>query len=535
MSKHVPPGACNRLLHEEGGGPQASGMKRSLCLIMAWLGLACLGHAEDIALYDGGTITAEDVKAYAEVSAFPMQDPLAVLRGTKDAGVAQEADHFVNLAVNMLFWNRQVADAARKEGFALPATLAREVSGVANKCAADEWKRVEREKITTPTMEQLLETFRRNRASYERPEMREISYIFRAVDTASPQADRDSALSEMQALRASIVAGKTGFADAARLHSEAPSAKDGGRIPLVSRSDRYNRLFTDLVFETAPGTVSDARMLHNGVYLVRVSAVVPETRISEADIGTSEALRQRLQGQYVMEQLAAAVDRVRSSAPAGASEAEALAADARAMGHIPGACARKARMQEDRLLAREYFTARNQTEWAPSEAQIRDYYTSHPGQMMEDGMWRLTKFVVPVSGKPGAPVRTLAQAREIAARMHADARAGASDEELGRRHRASGVDVRATPEWVRGSGDAGLDQQLLRAGKGELTTVTANAEGAFFVRLDDSRKPTVLPLEQKRDYIIGVLTALNSTAAADADRERRAGELHLRKLWREAK
>ena len=337
----------------------------------------------------------------------------------------------------------------------------------------------------------------------------------------------------MQALRGSIVAGKTPFADAARLQSEAPSAKDGGRIPLVSRSDHYNRLFTDLVFETAPGTVSDARMLHNGVYLVRVSAVVPEARIAEADIGTSDALRLRLQGQYVSEQLAAAVDRVRSLAPAAVSEAEAIAVHAKATGHIPDVCARKARLQEERLLAREFFTAKHRTEWAPSEEQIRDYHTSHPEQMMADGMWRLTRFVVPVSGKPGVPVRTLAQAREIAARMHADVRAGVSDEDLGRRHRASGADVRVTPEWVQGSGDAGSDQQLLHAAKGDLTTVTLSAEGAFFMRLDDSRKPAVLPLEQKRDYITGVLTALNSTAMADADRERRARELNLRKLWRQ--
>jgi parvulin-like peptidyl-prolyl isomerase len=97
----------------------------------------------------------------------------------------------------------------------------------------------------------------------------------------SPGADRAAwgeLIKQAAALRRSILAGETPFADAARKHSAGPSGKDGGRLGPIPRRGVMDEAFSRAAFALQVGQVSEPVLTPFGVHLIRCDAVRPGTR-----------------------------------------------------------------------------------------------------------------------------------------------------------------------------------------------------------------------------------------------------------------
>jgi len=101
------------------------------------------------------------------------------------------------------------------------------------------------------------------------------SHIFLQVPPSSSEGDRLAAQQKLAALREEIAAGKINFADAARKHSQCPSATQGGDIGYLARKGMYEESFSRTAFALQPGQVSDVVATGFGLHLLRVTERKP--------------------------------------------------------------------------------------------------------------------------------------------------------------------------------------------------------------------------------------------------------------------
>jgi len=98
-------------------------------------------------------------------------------------------------------------------------------------------------------------------------------------------------LKQAEAIRAEIADGKMSFADAARKHSIAPSAKDGGRLGWIGRHGPMDEAFSQAAFALEKGQVSPPVRTPFGAVLIRCDDVRPGTKsFSDARAKVDEAL-----------------------------------------------------------------------------------------------------------------------------------------------------------------------------------------------------------------------------------------------------
>jgi hypothetical protein len=78
-----------------------------------------------------------------------------------------------------------------------------------------------------------------------------------------------------EAIRREIASGKLTFADAAQKYSTGPSAKDGGRLGLISRHGPMDEAFSRAAFALEAGEVSQPVQTPFGVHLIRCDRIKP--------------------------------------------------------------------------------------------------------------------------------------------------------------------------------------------------------------------------------------------------------------------
>ncbi len=104
------------------------------------------------------------------------------------------------------------------------------------------------------------------------------SRILLAIPPGAGPEQVKEAVARAEAIRAEIAAGKLSFADAARKHSSAPSAAQGGSIGPIRRRGAMVESFAKAAFALAPGEVSPPVVTPFGVELVRCDAVKPGSK-----------------------------------------------------------------------------------------------------------------------------------------------------------------------------------------------------------------------------------------------------------------
>ena len=144
-----------------------------------------------------------------------------------------------------------------------------------------------------------------NRSQVAEPERMRVRYILKKSSYDDPLDDQTAAERELTMLRRSILAGETTFADAARAHSQAPSAANGGEVPAFRRGEMFH-LLEEYAATLQPGEVSDVFRGPNGLYLVQLVELVPA---EEATLENPKHLervneglkRKALRGQFELE------------------------------------------------------------------------------------------------------------------------------------------------------------------------------------------------------------------------------------------
>jgi parvulin-like peptidyl-prolyl isomerase len=101
--------------------------------------------------------------------------------------------------------------------------------------------------------------------------------------------DREMVKQRALEIREMIVADRLSFADAARRHSESPTAGDGGELGWISRHEPMPQSFSRAAFELKEGAVSEPVVSAFGVHLIRCLEIKPGQKTLQEVLDEVEA------------------------------------------------------------------------------------------------------------------------------------------------------------------------------------------------------------------------------------------------------
>lgn len=120
-----------------------------------------------------------------------------------------------------------------------------------------------------------------------------VAHLLLKVDKPSDPAAVQEVVDRAGELREQIVAKTLTFTEAAKKHSQAPTADDGGDIGLISRHEPMPEAFSEAAFELKPGETSEPVLTTFGVHLVHCLSIEPG-KLTLQDDGVVDAVRQDL-------------------------------------------------------------------------------------------------------------------------------------------------------------------------------------------------------------------------------------------------
>jgi parvulin-like peptidyl-prolyl isomerase len=109
--------------------------------------------------------------------------------------------------------------------------------------------------------------FREHRADYDGRKIRVAQILLKQTNSA-PLAEQNAVLAKAESIREAIVSGKTSFSDAAKLHSEAPSAPEGGDQGWIERREPMGEVFSKAAFALKVSETSAPVRSSFGVHLI---------------------------------------------------------------------------------------------------------------------------------------------------------------------------------------------------------------------------------------------------------------------------
>lgn len=193
---------------------------------------------------------------------------LGYLTKTSQAATSQDVDHQVALFEKDLQSQSLTLDAHLKQ-----VGLSRDDFRRAIAWKLSWQSYVERQS----TDENLQKYFQRNQREFDGSQLRVAQILFKLpadADDKAVSAAKDKAVK----LKAEIAAGKLSFAEAAKQHSQAPSAGAGGDIGWIERQRPMPEDFSRAAFALKPGETSEPLVSSFGVHLVTVLEIKPGTK-----------------------------------------------------------------------------------------------------------------------------------------------------------------------------------------------------------------------------------------------------------------
>ena len=133
------------------------------------------------------------------------------------------------------------------------------------------------------TEEKLKVYFDENKDFFEDTTVR-TSHIVVRVGTKATAEERQQAKAKLLELRGDIAAKKTTFAEAAKLHSQCPSAPKGGDIGFINRKWQVEEVYAKTAFGLEVGQVSEVVETEFGCHLITVSERKPGKAVKYAEI-----------------------------------------------------------------------------------------------------------------------------------------------------------------------------------------------------------------------------------------------------------
>lgn len=143
--------------------------------------------------------------------------------------------------------------------------------------------------------------WKNHRTKFDGTEVRAAHIVKRLPrDTAAEESD--SVRKQLAELRQSIIDGQVSFEEAARKHSDSPSAKDGGDLGQFAFRGRMPEALTSVAFRLKPGEVSEPFESPFGIHLLTVNEVVPgDLSLEDARGEIFQELSSRLQSGLIAE------------------------------------------------------------------------------------------------------------------------------------------------------------------------------------------------------------------------------------------
>lgn len=124
------------------------------------------------------------------------------------------------------------------------------------------------------TDEQVRTRFETERARYDGTRLR-VSQIVRRIPAGASDADVEAALALLAEVREAVSRGELTFAEAAREHSQSPTAESGGDLGWMTYGTRLPRELSQPAFRLQRGEVSAPIRTRFGVHLLTVTDAQP--------------------------------------------------------------------------------------------------------------------------------------------------------------------------------------------------------------------------------------------------------------------
>jgi parvulin-like peptidyl-prolyl isomerase len=133
------------------------------------------------------------------------------------------------------------------------------------------WRGYSRLQITDTAIE---DYWNSHRSEFDGTEVK-ASQIVRKLSADAPESEVGASSKALAEVRAQIEKGELTFADAAKKHSDSPSAKDGGRLGQFPLRGRMPIVITRKAFGLKPGEVSQPFQTPFGIHIVMVDEIIP--------------------------------------------------------------------------------------------------------------------------------------------------------------------------------------------------------------------------------------------------------------------
>lgn len=153
------------------------------------------------------------------------------------------------------------------------------------------------------TQQQIREYFQKHKHRYDGTKVKARQIFLKADDDKS----RDAAAKELLQIKKQIAAGKISFEDAAKKHSQAPTAKTGGDLGFFGWQGRLPRALSKAAFTMKPDEIGEPIDSPFGVHLMQVTARKPgDISLEDARPVVFNDLSQELWNELVKKRMAAA-------------------------------------------------------------------------------------------------------------------------------------------------------------------------------------------------------------------------------------
>ncbi len=235
------------------------------------------------AIVNGEVITQADLEAALRVAGpTPVQLPEAqrkmfhaqVLGALIDQALMRQFLARNNVPVDVNEVNRKLAETdalLRKQGKSLQ-DLYREHNQTEDQVRSQfamhlQWQTYARQHLTDAEVEQYYKDYK---DFFDRVTVR-CSHILLHLPANATESERSQARAKLADLRAQILAGKVDFAEAAKTHSQGPTADKGGDLGFILRKWVVEEPFARAAFALQVGQVSDVVETEFGLHLIKVT------------------------------------------------------------------------------------------------------------------------------------------------------------------------------------------------------------------------------------------------------------------------
>jgi parvulin-like peptidyl-prolyl isomerase len=151
------------------------------------------------------------------------------------------------------------------------------------------WPKYVSAKYTPKNLSAYFENYRRH---FDGTQL-QVRHILFKVDPTAENSTVKSVAEQAMKIREEIVAGKMTFEEAAKKHSQAATAAQGGELGMIGRHAPMPASFNDAAYDLKPGNISGPIVTHFGVHLIQCVKEQPGT-LTLADAEVEKTVKEEM-------------------------------------------------------------------------------------------------------------------------------------------------------------------------------------------------------------------------------------------------